>query len=92
MTCPTASNLDQLLLVPSTVSEAKFLVLQGTPVCIAFAQHTKQKPALPLGVLDHVTGMHSLHAAAPGLLSVVDISLNDGTGLHEILAWVKAIY
>ena len=64
-------------------------VLQGKPVCIAFAQQGGQKPALSLGILDHVMGMDTLHSALHDLLTVLHVSLEDRAGLHELLQWVK---
>ena len=63
--------------------------LQGKPVCIALAQHGSQKPPLSLGVLDHVMGMESLQTALKGLLTVINVSLEDRDGFQELLQWVK---
>lgn len=63
--------------------------VQGTPVCIALTQHGGQKSPLSLGVLDHVLGMHSLQTALQGLLTVINVSLEDGDGLQQLLQWVK---
>ena len=64
-------------------------VLQGKPVCIAFAQQAQQEPSISPGMLDHVVGMNSLQSALQGLLTVVHVSLKDSGGLCELLQWVK---
>lgn len=63
--------------------------LQGATVCIALTQHGSHKSPLSLGVLEHVLGMESLQTALKGLLTVINVSLEDGDGLQELLQWVK---
>lgn len=64
-------------------------VLQGKPVCIAFAQQAGQEPSISPGMLDHVVGIDSLQIALHGLLTVVHVSLKDSGGLDDLLQWVK---
>ncbi|KAL3152454.1 hypothetical protein ABBQ32_001498 [Trebouxia sp. C0010 RCD-2024] len=61
--------------------------------CACYAVTTCHRPPSLIStsgrVLEHVLGMESLQTALKGLLTVINVSLEDGDGLQELLQWVK---